>query len=537
MTASLPSALALLLLTAAPLLPEQLLQNGDFVETDAAGLSKSWQLVAFRDSPKPQVERVAEDGRTACRLTFAEDAPAWCVSFSQPLPQLDVEGSLVVRFAIKPQPAKPRMLSVNLSATPGCSLPCARHFLGDLRQGEWQEVEARFPLRGMKATGSVVEFIAERAFTAGDRVSLTDVHVEQEEPPPLVLRLTAPVSGVVFTDAPSQALAGIVRVSRKPAGRQVRLSLLSAATLQEPVSIQVFTATYPRTPWRLDLAAAPAGKYEVRAELIDDAGAVTQSERQVCWRLQPTPTTTRVVGGNVCVGSEPILLLGTYHVSDWAVAATNAESRRIGAPERTRDELLGGLARQGFNAFLYTSRVPPPAFLEAAGRHGLHVIPAVAGIGREWGGAPLSEELAPWTDDPRLFGWGGRDEPSPTTTDSASQVYRGLKSLAPRKLVFTSFCAADALDFFEGENTAADLILMDIYRVRAADSDLSEVGSQVRRAVQYVREHGSLAVGVAPQAFIYGGPEPTPEQLRAQLYLGVVNGARAFFLYSYTREG
>jgi len=243
MTASLPSALALLLLTAAPLLPEQLLQNGDFVETDAAGLSKSWQLVAFRDSPKPQVERVAEDGRTACRLTFAEDAPAWCVSFSQPLPQLDVEGSLVVRFAIKPQTAKPRMLSVNLSATPGCSLPCARHFLGDLRQGEWQEVEARFPLRGMKATGSVVEFIAERAFTAGDRVSLTDVHVEQEEPPPLVLRLTAPVSGVVFTDAPSQALAGIVRVSRKPAGRQVRLSLLSAATLQEPVSIQVFTAS------------------------------------------------------------------------------------------------------------------------------------------------------------------------------------------------------------------------------------------------------------------------------------------------------
>ena len=149
----------------------------------------------------------------------------------------------------------------------------------------------------------------------------------------------------------------------------------------------------------------------------------------------------------------------------------------------------------------------------------------------------LVEQIAPLADDPRITAWGGWDEPSTINTDGAMRVYRECKGVSPRKLIVNSYCQVDSLEAMAGQGTTADLVLMDTYRVNQPNPDLSEVGLAVKRAVAYAKQHGGLAVGVTPQAFIFaGGLEPTPEQLRAQMYLGLVNGAQAFFPYAYVED-
>lgn len=79
-------------------------------------------------------------------------------------------------------------------------------------------------------------------------------------------------------------------------------------------------------------------------------------------------------------------------------------------------------------------------------------------------------------------------------------------------------------------------MLLGIYDIRTPDADLSRVGRAVAQAVRHAREHGGIAVGVAPQAFVLFGPEPTPEQLRVRVYLGLANGAVAVFPCSYVED-
>lgn len=45
-----------------------------------------------------------------------------------------------------------------------------------------------------------------------------------------------------------------------------------------------------------------------------------------------------------------------------------------------------------------------------------------------------------------------------------------------------------------------------------------------------------LVFGYVPQAFVYNGPEPTPAQLRLQIYLAIINNVRAFVYYSYNED-
>jgi hypothetical protein len=148
----------------------------------------------------------------------------------------------------------------------------------------------------------------------------------------------------------------------------------------------------------------------------------------------------------------------------------------------------------------------------------------------------LEEQIAPLAADPRVFAWGGWDEPSVATFERAVEVYRGLKRASPQKLVVSSFCEPAAVDLQEELGTVADLLLVDIYAIRRPDSDLSGVGTAVAHVAKLARQHGDLAVGVTPQAFVFGGPEPTPAQLRVQVYLGLVNGAVAFFPYAYVED-
>lgn len=523
------------------------LLNGDFSQVDSKGFPENWQLTNFHDKHQPQVTVVTEKGRNNLALLFNEDGE-YCFSFHQLLPNFntlpgfDQNSTLCVTFSYKVDGNLYSSISAALSGGAGCGLPCSRDWLGLVRDGKWHQMSIWLPLTKVN-NQMEFEYVLEREFKAGEKFMLANVQAEFGPWPPIVeFNPTNPVSGVLFTDASSQKVSGLFKTAKAYAGYQARVSLFGPAGQEKPLIMQNLKVSYPSTRWELDLKSIPVGKYLAVAEILGKDNNITLGKKIVIWKIEPTDTTSRVINGKVYYGGKTIVLLGTYHVSDWAVSVTNTENKRIGKPLLTRQQMLEGLTGQRFNSFFFTSGVPAPDFLEDARKYHLFVIPLVSGLGREWGGAPLVEQIAPAKDDPRIFGWYGSDEPGPgRSAQKAAEVYYDLKSVSPHKLVATAVGGVSVLDFFNGETTPADLILMDIYQVTSPDADLSLVGTEVKSAVAYAQKYGNIAVGVVPQAFIFNSgsktsPEPTPEQLRAQVYLGLVNGARAFFPYSYIED-
>ena len=531
------AALALAVMSQTAVLAAPLsLHNADFAQVGANGAPADWQFSSWYGCPVPHLTAANDTGRTAAILEFTQTAPVYTLALHQTLPDLPARGVAVVRFAYRAAFGGARQVSVAISGSPGCSLPCSRAWYTPTADDTWHDAEVRLPLPTAAPPGSVLEFTFNGEFHASDRFALSGVVFELEPPPLLTVGFTEPGSGVVFTDAGSQNVAGILRVPPDCPARMARVYLLSAASPDAPLEARALPLRGEVTPWQFDLAGRPEGKYAILADLVGRDGGVMAQEQLTAWHVSPTPETTRVVAGKVCQGSEPTLLFGTYHVCDFAVEAVNRESHRIGAPLTDREAMLKGLANVGLTGSFYSWGIPPQDFLDDASRLGHRLMPETAGLGREWGGAPLEQQVAPYADDRRIFAWYGSDEPSQATLPGAVQVYRDLKRACPRRMVVTSFCDPGSIDLLQGEALVADLVLLDIYDIRTPDADLSRVGQAVAQAVRYAKAHGGIAIGVAPQAFVFSGPEPTPEQLRAQVYLGLVNGAVAVFPYAYVED-
>ncbi len=512
------------------------LTNPDFAQVGPDATPSGWSLSTWYVSPVPTLAVIRDGDGPAATLEFTQDASAYTVSLHQELPPLPDASAARVRFRYRAQFAGERRLSIAISGGAGCGLPCSRLWFSAVRDNEWHAADLAVPVRLLKRSGNVLEFTFNDEFRAGDRFALARVSVELEPPLALSLGFTDPPSGVVFTDQPQRWVRGVLRTGPAAADRRAQVALLGAAPASAPLAREDCGVGERQTPWAFDLAGQPPGRYRVEAVLFAADGAVAARQELTAWHLAPTADTTRVVAGRVYRGAAAIVPFGTYHVCDNAVTATSRENQRLGLPPLDREAMLAGLARSGLTAGFFSWGIPSGEFLDAALRHGHLVIPEAAGLGAEWGGKPLEEQVAPFAGDPRVFAWGGWDEPSEATLERAVQVYRGLKSATPQKLVVSTFCQPAAVELLAGQAAVADLLLVDIYAIRGPDSDLSGVGTGVAQVAQYARQHGGLAVGVTPQAFVYGGPEPTPAQLRVQIYLGLVNGAVAFFPYAYVED-
>lgn len=532
------SAVTLVLLgTTAAAWPQALaLINPDFAQVGPDAKPSGWSLSTWYVSPVPTLTVSRGDEGPAATLEFTQDASAYTVSLHQELPSLPAASVARVRFRYRAQFVGERRLSIAISGGAGCGLPCSRLWFSAVRDGQWHAADLAVPVRLLKRSGSVLEFTCNDEFRAGDRFALAQVSVELEPPLALSLGFTDPPSGVVFSDQPQRWLRGVLRTGPAAADRRAQVALFGAAPAIAALATQDCGVGEKQTEWAFDLERQPPGRYRVEALLFAAAGAVVARQELTAWHLAPSADTTRVVAGRVYHGPTAIVPFGTYHVCDNAVAATSRENQRLGLPPLDREAMLAGLARSGLTAGFFSWGIPSGEFLDAALRHGHRVIPETAGLGLEWGGRPLEEQVAPFAADPRVFAWGGWDEPSEATFERAVQVYRGLKSATPQKLVVSTFCQPAAVDLLAGQAAVGDLLLVDIYAIRGPDSDLSGVGTGVAHVAQYARQHGGLAVGVTPQAFVYGGPEPSPAQLRVQIYLGLVNGAVAFFPYAYVED-
>ena len=512
------------------------LLNPDFARLGADGKPSDWSLSTWYASPVPAVAVSADAGGPVVSFAFPADSSAYTVSFHQTLPPLPPSATARVRFRYRAEFAGERRTSIAISGGPGCGVPCSRVWFSAVRDAQWHTADIAVSARLLKRSENVLEFTFNETFGAGDRFALAEVSVVMEPLPALRLGFTDPVSGVVFTDQVARVVRGVLQAGPAAAGRRAQVALVGAEPGSAPLATQDCGVGERRSEWAFDFAGQPPGRYRVVATLAGDDGAEVARQELTTWFLAPNADTTRVVEGRVHHGAAAIVPFGTYHVCDNAVAATNRENRRLGLPLLDREAMLAGLGRVGLTAGFFSWGIPTNEFLEAAARHGHRVIPEASGLGLEWGGKPLAEQVAPFAEDPRVWAWGGWDEPSMATLERAVQVYRGLKSVTPQKLVVSSFCEPAVVDLLEDEGVSADLLLVDIYAVRAPDSDLSAVGTAVAHVAAVARRHGGLAVGVTPQAFVYNGPEPSPAQLRVQIYLGLVNGAVVFFPYAYVED-
>jgi len=196
----------------------------------------------------------------------------------------------------------------------------------------------------------------------------------------------------------------------------------------------------------------------------------------------------------------------------------------------SKDEHLAGIARQGFNVVCCGNAAP--AYRALLAKHGL--FPLVR--------APFkgffeleTPKLAPLAAAPtrEVFALGNADEPVPgAKLDAAERLYRSLRKAAPQKVVTTALNH----NFPFGDSRFADVLLMDNYPIKGPQSDLAVLVTQagMRDFGEQARARPWLVPGFVGQAFIWGGEEPTPAQVRAQTYLALVCGARAFFYYCYT---
>ena len=145
-------------------------------------------------------------------------------------------------------------------------------------------------------------------------------------------------------------------------------------------------------------------------------------------------------------------------------------------------------------------------------------------------------------NDPMLIAWDTGDEPELNGT-SASEVvadYNRLKAVAPNKPVFVNFAGGFVLEW-QGDCNAscyaqylpgADWVSSDIYPVAGwGSSDIGAVGRAVKTLASWdpnKPQFAFIATGDQNLPWAQGLGGPTPDQVRAEIWDAIINGARGY---------
>lgn len=208
------------------------------------------------------------------------------------------------------------------------------------------------------------------------------------------------------------------------------------------------------------------------------------------------------------------------------------ENKAAGKPPVGLDEMLEGVNKRGFNTVIHGWRTPSDEFMNRAQAHGLKVFGEI-GCPDE---STLLAEVRRLKSFPGYIGYYIVREPGMDRIGKAEEIYRQIKRRDPTRLITTAIHSSAGLI----RSTFADLINPVVYPIRSLDSPLDAVyetlsycGSCVIGGGSHADESKSLIVTL--QLFTAGirSGVPTPEQVRAMTYLGVVGGAKGFLYNAY----
>lgn len=500
--------------------------SDDFAEAQPGSRPPGWGLSGFHGSSVPALTVLEGAGADkAIRLEW-KDKEARLFSLHHRLGRLDLRRPHEVSLRYR-APVRDIALHADLSAGPGCSIPWVRHRATLPRTDTWREVTLRFDdISSLRPEGSFIELIFEGGgYQAGDALELDRVALRSLAVPAVRFTLASPGSRTLFTQARRQDV--VIRVS---CGDEVTQPTPVKSTLFDGDGRHLRASSEDVQgdgEIRYDLRPLPAGSYRI----VVESEAFKVREEYPIVKRAGAARGARVHDGVLTVDGEPFLMQGLYHVSQRVLDITTGENAALGMPAPRLEDALRGVRERGFNCFTNGWSVPSVEFLAKAEAAGLKVIGEI--------GKPDAERTAAETARVRnaasLIGYHIMDEPTAGALPAAVETFHNLKRLDPDRFVIS---AIDNAGIGLGSQAFLDIVSPDPYPISSATSPLGSVYTATRSCDrEMVRGDPARMLVLTVQLFTtdgrWGAFPPTPAQVRAMTYLGLVAGAKGFLYYAY----
>jgi hypothetical protein len=273
--------------------------------------------------------------------------------------------------------------------------------------------------------------------------------------------------------------------------------------------------------YSVDVNKLTPGKYDFTFKLLKN-GKETASQTVPLTVAPPAATEVSFDDKHICyVNGKPFFPIGLYHVSQAAILSINEKSRAKGLPELDLFSVIKQVKDVGFNTIHYTWGMPDEKCLDYTQSLGMWIIPEVA--------APTKENVATANKYSNVLMWYGSDEPSGETLNIIKHNRIQTALLDPNRPVAA---AVNNPDLYEAALGGFDFVMMDPYVIRSAP--MSTISSCIKRGLEASK--GMKPVWLVPQAFTIDTPwykEPTPDEIKCQAYIGLVNGATGFLWYAF----
>jgi len=496
---------------------------------DASLLTDAWNVSTFQaQSRRADFTLRTEPG--AMTMSVANDSPdpanlKRIFSVWQNLKGCDMNGALVLTFEARQTTKKQQYLIWVAGASPGRCPPEADAVVWPT--DVWKEFEVRFPLAGLNAD-SIVEVIWEGVIEAGDRMEIRNLKLtpDPEADRPL-LTVTEP-NNCILADGAAK-IAGRAGFLASHKGGTWKVSLLPEGKA-DPVCVAGGRVAAATVAWSLDAAGVPEGRYEIVLELTGPDGGVKRPAREYLRVGEAPGTRYRVRNNTLYRDGKPYFPIMIFHAGTWNIDRANEISRRLGGEAVSYDAAYADIAAHGIDTV--ASVLKPDcsdlaAFSAATVRHGLGVV-----------AESHSETNAVGLHVPtNLVFWYGVDEAaSLSAMQRARKLYCARKSIEPTFPVESANYGVGTLDAMMRNGLVMDGFFFDHYVVRSKTQDFTELGEELRQIGRKVKGLPNVFFGLVPQAFVYNGPEPTPEQLRVQVYLALTAGAKGMNYYAYNED-
>jgi len=485
-------------------------------------LTDDWRLTAFDDAPSALSVRFGKGTLDLKVLSdvhpgIARARRIW--SLWQKLPTFDPNGTLKLSFEAHNASPREFYLICSTSGAPGCDLPANRQTAW--LTGVWKRFEFSYPMAGQKQDG-VLEIVWEGEMKAGDTVSLRDIRLTADEsadrPTIDVLR---PFSLALPPGTAGREIAGRLAFPRKFLGGEWRVALSEpgGATLLE----QTNGVSAANADFSLDAALIPDGRFELSFAATTPQGVQSEPIIRPIAKGKPASGAFYVANGRVMRDGKPFLPVVLSHCNRAAFSFVNRTKGDPLRPDVTPEAGWRDIAEHGFNVvFAHAFGKDADAFSADVAPFGLMAMPRLD---------------RPWPPAENVFAWYGADEPASAAARARGRErYAFAKTSESPRLVYSSMYDAATCESFFTEGAFCDVFELDFYAVRSKRTDFTQLSDLLARYAEAFARRPEMVFGFSPQAYVFNGPEPTPAQLRCQVYLGVAHGVRSYGFYAYTEN-
>ncbi len=476
---------------------------------------KGWSQDKFRDSNIMNIVQ-EKDG-----IKFVPAASGSMVStFFTVIPTPKIDGNkLNITYRYRTAKCK-RFPKIALSHMRGCGNPCSRKSVPLIADNQWHNATVELDFSGHKAMPNMhLEMIFEGPMDKSEYLEVSGITVTPV-PPPAVTFYTYPRSGniAVGTSMPEK----ISVCWQIDEGTHKLSAVLCNAADQKVIKKISKTGRKGKTvKFDFNVADGSADASYLLKLQVDGKAAGEEAFK----KFTPAPNSFLVVDGTPMYRGKPFFMIGLYHVSHGVINRfIRPENKAMGLPEPKLENWMAEIAKRHFNVVFNSWGGASAEYHKQAEANHLMVI-------NEFASEKQMEELK---GEPSLLGWYPFDELKPEKAKKASKRYKKIKKIDPQHVVCSAFeQGGNAL----GDKPLVDMAFEDYYRIGGPNSDISVRAPYYKSLDDKILKHDpATCLIVVPQLFagqvyMYFA-EPTFQQLRAEVYLGIANGAKGIAYYS-----